>query len=351
VPGFGATEGKKFQLSVGWRYARAHRSYFDSRFNRTFTELWNPFERLSILDVSARYAFTPATSVIVGVPIVINRFSVRLPPLGALGRQEHWHANGLGDISVYAQRWMLDSKNSPFQNFALGVGIKIPSGNWNLKATIPDETGLNPSRRAVYPPAIMPGDGGVGILVGFDSFKTFRRPGILRGVTIFASGNYLINPRNTNGTASIIKNLGVPLAGNFLDELTNSVADTWAMRAGAAIRLPGTWNKPRLKGLRLLGVWHWEGLRSHDLFGRNDGFRQPGWSMAFGPGVTYGYGRDYWILEVPITFAQHINPGRTALPGLPVRTPAGPAPAPFNPKRQMGLVAPVSLSLRYVRTF
>lgn len=79
----------------------------------------------------------------------------------------------------------------------------------------------------------------------------------------------------------------------------------------------------------------------------NDGFRQPGYALAAGPGITYSYGRDTLIAEMPIVFNRHINPGATLLPGLPVRG----GPAAFNANRQMGLVAPLSLSLRYVRSF
>jgi len=280
------------------------------------------------------------------LPIVFNRYSQLFPPTGNVGERHGWTATGIGDVSVYAQRNIFDPQTHPFGNTALGLGIKIPSGSWNLHATIPNEGGQDPQRRSMYPPAVLPGDGGVGVLVGYDMWKVLRFPSELRGVTLFTSGLYLINPRDTNGTPSIIQSLGVPLTPNFLGRLTNSVTDSWVMQAGAAIRLPGTWNKPRLKGFRFRTTWHWEGVPTTDLIGGSHGFRQPGYTMALGPGFTYAVGKHFWAVEVPIVFWRHINPGRSLLPGLPVNG----RPAAVNPNRQLGLVAPVSLSLRYVRS-
>lgn len=273
------------------------------------------------------------------------------PPLGPGNGYRHgWDARGIGDVTLFGQSWLLDSKKHPFHNVALGVGMKLPTGNWNAKALIPNETGLFPTRRAVYPAAIQPGDGGVGMLVGFDSYKVLMHPLWLANTTLFASGSYLINPRNTNGIPSMITNLGVPLTPNFANSLSTSVADAYTMQVGVSIRLPGTWDKPNLKGLRLRVVGRCEGVTDRDLIGGNKGFRQPGYAMSVGPGIAYARGRDLWLVEVPIVFNQHINPGATLLPGLPRNTPTGPQPGNINFQRQMGLVAPLSISLRYVRS-
>jgi hypothetical protein len=348
VPGLGATSGR-FQLSAGWRIAKARTSYFDSRINHDFTRLWQPRERLSILDVTGRYTINKRLSIIGALPVVFNRFSTLLPPLGnGIGERHGWSPTGVGDTTLFAQCSLLNQQSNPFQNVSVGLGMKIPTGSWNLHATIPDETGRNPRRRSMYPPAILPGDGGVGILAGYDMWKILRAPNELRGLTVFSSAIYLINARNTNGTPSMVQSLGVPLSPIFLGRLTNSVTDSYSMTAGASMRLPGTWNKPHLKGLRPRVAWHWEGTPTYDLIGGSGGFRQPGCSMSFAPGLTYASGKNFLFAEVPIVFWRHISTGATALPGLPTATGA---PARFNPNRQMGLVAPVSVAVRYVRSF
>lgn len=351
MPGLGAT-GSKFNLSAGWRFARATESYFDSRLNHDFNRLWEPRENLSILDVSGSYRINKRLSIIGTMPIVFNRFSLLLPPLGVdRGSRYGWNIAGLGDISLFTQGLLFDPAEHPFENATIGIGIKTPSGDWDINRAIPDQTGSNIAQRAVYPPAIYPGDGGVGILFGFNAFKVLRSPTPLRGLTLFASGTYLSNPRNTNGTPSMVASLGVPVTPNFFNRLTNSVADTYSLQAGFSSPVPRTWDKPKLRGLRLRAALHWEGLRTRDLIGGNSGFRQPGYGLAAAPGLTYQYGPHLFIAEVPIVFNRHINPGATALPGIPTRSSNGTLlPARFNPNRQMGLVAPSSISIRYVRT-
>jgi len=353
VPGLGANGTGRFQLSVGWRYAQADKSYRNSRLNHDFTRLWRPAAQLSVMDVSGRYQINKRTGVLVSLPVVFNRFSMLYPPLGATrGARYDGNARGIGDLSIFGQTLLLDPASHPYHNIGIGYGIKVPTGNWNSKDFLPDQTGNNFAQRSVYPPAIQPGDGGVGILLGLEGYRLLRNylP-IIHGGTIFASGNYLINARDTNGTPSMVQSLGVPLNPFFATRLTNSVADSYNARIGIALRVPRTWDKPNLKGLRLRIVGGCEGLNSRDLIGKNIGFRQPGYSLTVGPGLTYARGKDILTVDVPFVFNRHINPNQSLLPGLPVNRPGGPTAAPVGFNRQMGLVAPLSVAVRYVRIF
>jgi hypothetical protein len=73
--------------------------------------------------------------------------------------------------------------------------------------------------------------------------------------------------------------------------------------------------------------------------------------MSIAPGFTYTHGNGYFIAEVPLTFQKYIDPEATAIPGLPIQTKNGPMPAPFNYDRNLGMVAPVGISIRYIHTF
>lgn len=347
VPGLGAGSGK-FQLSVGWRAARADKSYNGTDYNSTFTNNWKPYMRQSVLDVSARYYINRRVAIVGTLPVSMNNFSMIYPPKGpGIGQRDGWNINGVGDLGLVTQVSLVDPKDHPFENCIIGLGMKIPTGNWDERRVIPNLNGQNFASRAVYPAAVMPGDGGTGIIATLDAYKTFRVNRFLRGKTLFVAGSYLSNPRNTNGTSSIIGSAGVPLTPNFLDELTNSVADAYSLQTGLSMKVPGTWNKPKLKGLRMRVVGRWEGVRAHDLFGPAGGYRQPGWAMSVGPGLTYANGKDVLMIDVPIVFSRYINASRSAVPGPS----NGATPAPFNPERNLGLVAPVSITMRYVRSF
>jgi hypothetical protein len=338
----------KFQVSFGWRQAYADRSYHGTSYNRTFTDNWQPKMRLTLLDVSARYNFNSRVSVLASMPIALNSYSQLFPPKGsAKGLRAGWNVDGIGDLVIQPQVLCLHPKEHPYENVVLGLGIKVPTGNWDEKRNIPNLNGQFLGRTTVYPQAVMPGDGGTGIVASMDAFKTFRAPKLVRGQTVFLSGSYLVNPRNTNGASSIISSAGVPLTPNFLNELSNSVADAYSVQAGCALKIPGTWNKPNFKGLRARAVYRWEGVRAHDLIGPAGGFRQPGWAMSIGPGVTWARNRDLLMVDVPITFLRYINAERSAVPGPS----NGSQPAAFNPARNLGLVAPVSIAVRYVRSF
>lgn len=338
----------KFQLSFGYRNSYADRSYHGTTYNRTFSENWQPRIRLTLLDVTARYNFNSRVSVLASMPIALNKFSMLFPPKGSFkGVRDGWNVDGIGDIIIQPQVLCLHPKEHPYENVVLGLGVKIPSGNWDEKRVIPNLNGQVLGRTTVYTPAVMPGDGGTGIVATMDAYKTFRAPKLIRGQTVFLSGSYLCNPRNTNGASSIISSAGVPLTPNFLNELTNSVADAYGVQAGCSLKIPGTWNKPNLKGLRVRGVYRWEGLRAHDLIGGAGGFRQPGWAMSFGPGLTWARHNDALMVDVPITFLRFIDVERSLVPGPS----NGTNPAAFSNARNLGLVAPVSVSLRYVRSF
>lgn len=339
-------------MSAGWRFAASDHSFHNGSFNRNFTELWGPKMRQSILDVTGSYRLTDRIRLVATMPIVMNKFSMIFPPFGIdQGTRSSWPVNGVGDITLYGQSFLLDPKEHRFENIALGIGVKPPTGSWYARRNIPNEAGTIIQRRSAYPPAILPGDGGMGILFGYDAYKSLRGMHFLRGTTLFSSGVYLANPRGTNGTPSIVSSLGVPLNPVFFNRVNNSVADTWTMQAGFSTKIPKTWDKPKLRNLRFRGTFHWSGVRKNDLIGSNRGFRQPGWLMSVAPGFSYRFKRHMLIVEVPITILKNINPGESAIPGLPKRLPSGSVvPAAFDDRRNLGLAPPVSISVRYVRT-
>ncbi len=352
MPGLGATGGGKLQVSVGWHQSSANRSYVNGKLNKNFTHLWQPRETLSALDATIRYSVNRRVNITASLPIITNSFSMLTPPTNSLATIRHgWHANGIGDVVLFGQTYLYDPKSHLFSNVVVGVGMKIPTGNWDVKAVIPNENGLGYRRRAVFPPSIMPGDGGTDIILGINGFRTFRKPLWLRGQTVFASASYLISPRDGNGTPSIVQNLGVPLAPGFANSLTNSVTDSWNINFGASVKVPHTADNPKLKGLRGRLAFGWEGIPKYDLFGGSRGYRQPGYTISVNPGFTYAYLRGMFICEVPIVFNRYIDPHDSAIPGLPSGNAAGVVqPAAFNSRRNMGLVAPAAISVRYVHT-
>jgi hypothetical protein len=347
LPGLGDSKSK-FQVSLGWRISSADHSYRNNRLNHDFTTLWDPHERLSVLDVTAQYKINKRFNLTANLPVVFNKFSMLYPPTGpGKGKHTNQSIEGIGDVTLLGQGWLLNSEHHPFNNIALGVGIKIPTGNWNAHSFLPDETGKNFHRRTAYPPAIMPGDGGVGLLVSTQAFRQLRNTlPIIHGGTVYGAASYLVNARDTNGTPSMVSSLGVPVNPFFFSRLTNSVTDSYNAQVGIAVRIPKAGPTSPLRNARFRTSINWEGLPPFDLIGGSRGFRQPGYTWSVAPGFVFSTKRDVLSIDVPIVFIRHIDPNATLLPGLPL---ANGAAAPVNFNRQMGLVAPLSVVVRYAR--
>jgi hypothetical protein len=163
----------------------------------------------------------------------------------------------------------------------VGLGLKLPTGDKNAEDDVWVFNNATRTLETVRRPvdqSIQPGDGGLGVVAEVQAFKG------VGSLTLFASASYLFNPKGTNGVPT---NRGRPT------EAIMSVADQYAARVGVA----GA--GPRLKGLGWSLGARLEGLPVEDVFGSNDGFRRPGYSIGVEPGVSYSWRANSVSLSVP----------------------------------------------------
>ena len=294
----------------------------------------------NLLDVSVSRQLTERFSVGIGVPYVNSSWASRDPRSPFPGpRREIAQDGSLGDISVSGRSWVLDTLTHPDWNILGGLGVKLPTGNASTQDFFPDRNGENNQLRYVDQ-SVQPGDGGWGLMMEAHGFWKLKR------VFAFGSGSYLANPRNTNGTPSLVVARGGPPAESSFDKLVNSVPDQYLARVGGTV--------PLWRGIAGTVAWRMEGLKRYDLFGASNGFRRPGTSMFVEPGVSYSHGANTWTLNVPIAYYRLRRPdpntglsgdatfprqvfltsysrrfgGRSAAPGLQAPPAALPAPAP-----------------------
>lgn len=242
------------------------------------------------VDLTVGYQKSERLGFTVGVPFLAASWSIPTPTSPTPGPRAQQDSRGIGDISVAARYWVLNTRSHLAGNIGIGVGIKAPTGSYNAQDTYPDSNGKNNQLRYVDQ-SIQPGDGGWGITTEIQGFRSIKR------MMIFASGNYLINPRNTNGTPSVtVARLppgAVPSASNY-NKLVNSVPDQYLARIGTSVGLG--------RGLAASFAWRVEGMPRYDLIGRSDGFRRPGLEMFTEPGISYSTGRGTFSFTVPIGF-------------------------------------------------
>jgi len=158
--------------------------------------------------------------------------------------------------------------------------------------TFVDITGKNSAAKAVDQ-SVQPGDGGWGTQLEVQGFSQVSR------TFVFGSANYLINPRNTNDTPSVLVGLGVPSATAPLRNV-NSVPDQYIVRVGIGV--------PLFKGFGASIAWRMEGVPRYDLIGRSDGFRRPGDERYFEPSINYSRGRSNFQLNIPIGYYRYRAP-------------------------------------------
>lgn len=218
------------------------------------------------------------------------RFTASIPYINARRSSLYEHdfvnrhtmsAVGIGDLRMMAYRDFSLDTEAP-TGITLGVGIKFPTGKDDVKDIA--HVGSGPELRTVDQ-SIQLGDGGLGAIAEAQIFRQFAN----EQTYAFASGSYLINPRETNGVRTFRETLSPALA----NEAIMSVPDQYQVRAGIAHRMQ------QVQGLTLELSLRAEGVPVRDLIGGDDGFRRPGYAVSIEPGVTYSQGPHLLNLSMP----------------------------------------------------
>jgi hypothetical protein len=300
APVFGASANDylaahTWQVGLSYRGLRSDNHFVGTQEQLDRHQLGNfVINRQNVLDLSVTRSLTARLSVSASVPLVLASWSIPLPVRPLPGPRVQQNAGGIGDTVLTGRTWLLDPSKAGGGNASFGLGIKVPTGPSGVKDFYPDLSGRN-SASKVVDQSIQPGDGGWGII---GEAAGFWRIG---GVTAFASGTYLANPRDTNGQASIISGLGAAINPANANRLVNSVPDQYLARAGVAL-------PTGLRGLGASVAIRVEGQPRYDLIGRSDGFRRPGQEIFLEPALTFVRGRSTWSASVPIAFYRNRYP-------------------------------------------
>lgn len=297
---------QRHQVSFSWRHFKSDRHYVGPHLQEQRTKTKSEFiNRVHLVELGYRYTFNDRWSLGVNIPIQqANRNQpLRLddPERTVVGRFDT-DANGLGDITTTARRWMLRPDTHPYGNFSFGAGIKFPTGNeqtkdyrWRLVDGVPtmnDEPQFNDQ-------SIQPGDGGYGFIGDFQWFQ-----GIAKGrMTFYASAVYLFSPKVDSKAG-------------------HSASDNYLGRVGAI------WTAPSWKGFAVGLGGRLEGAPWDDVINGNRGSRRPGYSISIEPSVSWIKGPHTALLSVP--FMQYANRTRSASDRNRERGPGDAAFAPWS---------------------
>jgi len=268
---------RRFQIDIDYRYFHSHRHFVgDVEQVQRATQRSEVNNIVHIIGVSATYEVNPRFSLSFNAPIYFSQRYGQSTP------DNRTHAYGLGDVTLVGRTWLFRNPSEARQNIAVGFGIKLPTGAYDVTNTTTSASGVTVTRAVDQ--SIQLGDGGFGMVADFQAYKAVKR------VTLYASGSYLSNPRNTNG---------VKTGRSRPSEAIMSVADQYAYRGGAVLPFPKLNTLVWSLGIR------GEGVPSKDLIGDSQGFRRPGYIISVDPGFIYTKGKNRWTFNVPVPFIRN----------------------------------------------
>lgn len=285
-----------WQFSTSARYFKSFRHFSGKEENKDRllqnTEVIN---HTTIIDLALTRILNDRWSFMIDVPIINNaRSSLYEHGLvnGSYVKRERnsMHSFGVGDIRLAAYRWLLDPLTHKKGNIQLGLGIKLPTGDYDYKDYW-HNVGPNGSKELrTVDQSIQLGDGGTGITVELNTFYNLKS-----NFGVYGNFYYLINPREQNGVRSYRETLTPALA----NEAICSVPDQYMFRAGF------NYSFNHVKGLSLAAGARLEGIPVNDLIGGSGDFRRPGYIWSVEPSVNYAFKNVNLFAAVPVAFVRN----------------------------------------------
>lgn len=192
------------------------------------------------------------------------------------------HSFGLGDLRVAAYRWLLDPVAHMKGNVQLGLGLKLPTGDYKYQ----DYFHISDTSKLLGPvdQSIQLGDGGTGLTLEVNTFYHLSH-----SVALYGNAYYLINPREQNGVSTARGGATSATALLYGTDVM-SVPDQYMARAGASYIV---------KDFTFSAGGRIECVPVHDLIGGSNGFRRPGYVISVEPVVAYKMHRAQVYVSVP----------------------------------------------------
>lgn len=300
-----------WQLNISNRYYKSFRDF------RRTVDLETPVQNEAInrnysIDFAVTHLLPYGWSLSLSIPILDNSREASVEHGGPNTTRHTTRAFGLGDIRIMAAKWVLKPKENLKGNFQLGLGLKLPTGDFKVQ----DYFYRNDTTSVLAPvnPGIQLGDGGTGIITQLNGYYQ-----VTKSLNLYADLYYMANPQEQNGVSvlsgrtptSIQLKAGIP---------ETSVTDAYVLRAGAYLNL-------KQKVTASLGIRK-EGVPVEDFIGKSNGTRRPGYYLSIEPGLIYNSQKVSWYVQVPINIRQAIFqniPDKIVekLTGTPTSSPGG----------------------------
>ena len=275
----------EWQVGVAYRRLYADTWFIGTKVDEVTVLGGHPlYLDINTVDLSASYGVSSRFSLTLTVPFLYatqSRFY-------ADTARHNVSSSGVGDLTLIGNGWVFSPTTHPHGNVGMGLGIKAPTGNNRVQQD--NWVGNGVVRRSVSDQAIQKGDGGWGVLVQLHAFQE-----LMPRLSGYLFGSYMLSPRERTD----VPGPGSPkLAG-----VTLSVPDAYTARGGLAFTVVPSAGLTSSLGLRV------DGIPLRDLTGGDDGFRRPGYTLFFEPGLSLRRGPNEFTASVPFRLHQNFFQG------------------------------------------
>ncbi len=213
-----------WQFGVNARYFKSFRHYSGTEENKQrLIEGSEVINHQTAIDLSLTRIINDRWSFMVDVPVLANsRSSLYEHGLvnGVYIKKERHstHSFGIGDIRFAVYRWLLDPKKNKKGNIQFGLGIKLPTGDYDYKDYWYNVAPDGGKELRTVDQSIQLGDGGTGITAEINAFYNFKP-----NFGVYGNFYYLANPREQNGTRTYRETLTPTLANEAISSVPESI--------------------------------------------------------------------------------------------------------------------------------
>lgn len=292
-----SNDHQQWVLTTSGRYFKSFRHFSGKTENKErleqHTEVIN---HTASLDINITRILNDRWSLMIDLPIISNARSSLyehglINGTNKFNERHSTHSFGIGDMRIAVYHWLLDPKLHTRGNIQLGLGIKLPTGDYDYQDYWYNVGPNGTKELRTVDQSIQLGDGGTGLTVELNTYYN-----LFHNFGVYGNFYYLVNPREQNGVRTYRETLSPRLA----NEAIMSVPDQYMARGGFSYSL-----NPFLKGWAISAGARLEGIPVHDLVGGSGDFRRPGYVWSVEPGITYSGRKFSFFASVPVAFIRN----------------------------------------------
>jgi hypothetical protein len=270
----GTLEPGHLQITVGERHQFSYQHYVGDVYQEYRAQARSQVQnKINLITINLTYQWTPKISFEIDAPWLFATRKGQSSPI-------KYASTGLGDTILGANYWIRNPEHAPRNNFSVGLGLLMPTGNDDVQNTVNTNiTGTGAAVEVTAPVdySIQPGNGGWGMVT---QWMGYLRQG--KSLVFYTDGDYIATQGGTNGIQR-----GATLSTTTPLDNYVAISDQYLMEAGVSFPIS------HVKGLSATFGPRDEGVPAKNLFpNSNDGFRRPGFAVSAGPAGQYVHGAD-----------------------------------------------------------